>query len=53
MTWAIAVGVIIFLVGVVTGSLLSRLYPDSHDTQFKEYLRREYGIRKQGPRDKG
>ena len=35
-----------FLVGLVVGLLVARLYPKHHDAEFREYLRREYGTKK-------
>ena len=40
----------IFLLGLASGLLLAMCYPKRDDAAFKEYLRREYGTKKQ-PKD--
>lgn len=35
-----------FLAGVMAGLLIARFYPKPHDTEFREYLKREYGTKK-------
>jgi hypothetical protein len=42
----VLLAIVLFLAGIAVGLLIAEFYP-KHDAAFKEYLRREYGQKKE------